>query len=141
MDRELIERKLEDLERYAEELKKVQEKSLKEIRASLLTSWGIEHGLQLAIQSLIDLGAYMLASLGEHRVEDYKDVIDRLGERGIIPADFSRRIRRMAGFRNILVHEYAEVDLGMVRDYLKHRLGDFEQFARYIRRYLDKSSA
>ena len=139
MDRELIERKLEDMERYIEELKAVQGKSLKEMQTSLLTSWGIEHGLQLAIQALIDTGACMLASLGEHRIEEYADVIKKLGERSVIPKAFSQQILGMANFRNLLVHEYAEVDLGKVHDFLKTRLGDFGEFARHIRRYLDKN--
>ncbi len=140
MDRELIERKLEDMERYIEELKPARSKSLKEIQASLLTSWGIEHGLQLAIQALIDTGACMLASLGEHRIEEYSDVIKKLGERNVIPKDFSQQILGMANFRNLLVHEYAEVDLEKVYDFLKNRLGDFETFARHIRRYLDRKT-
>lgn len=140
MDRELIERKLEDMERYVEALKAAQGVSLKEMRASFLTSWGIEHGLQLSVQALIDTGACVLASLGEHRIEEYGDVIKKLGERSVIPKDFSRQIQGMANFRNLLVHEYAEVDLEKVHHFLKTRLGDFGEFARHIRRYLDSKS-
>lgn len=139
MDRELVERKLGELERYLQELKRLRAKSLKELRASLSTSWAVEHGLQLAIQSVIDTGNHLLASLGEHRIEEYVDVIDRLGERDILPAAFARRIRKMAGFRNILVHEYVEVDLKTVHGFLKNRLGDFDQFVSYIKRYVASS--
>ncbi|MBI3333108.1 MAG: DUF86 domain-containing protein [Candidatus Omnitrophica bacterium] len=75
-------------------------------------------------------------SLDEHQIEDYVDVIDRLGERRILPKDFARQIRKMAGFRNLLVHEYAEVNLATVHDVLQNRLGDFEKFARHIQKYL-----
>ncbi|HZX49455.1 MAG TPA: hypothetical protein VFF47_09595 [Nitrospirota bacterium] len=33
--------------------------------------------------------------LGEQEIEDYVDVIDKLGERGIIPPAFSQSIRGM----------------------------------------------
>lgn len=138
MDRELVERKLRELERYTRELKRLRGKSLKELKASLSASWAVEHGLQLAIQTLIDIGNHLLASLSEHQIEDYVDVIDKMGERGILPAAFARRIREMAGFRNILVHEYVEVDLETVHDVLKNRLSDFDQFAQHIERYLAK---
>ncbi len=39
----------------------------------------------------------------------------------------------MAGFRNILVHGYDTVDLAVVEDVVKHRLGDLVQFAEVVR--------
>jgi uncharacterized protein YutE (UPF0331/DUF86 family) len=38
----------------------------------------------------------------------------------------------MAGFRNILVHEYLEIDRRRVFSALKNDLGDFEKFIRAI---------
>ena len=138
MDQLLILRKLRELERYTKELKRLRGKSLEHLRASLATSWAVEHGLQLAIQVTIDVGNHILVSLEEHQIEEYADVIDKLGTRGILPKTFAQQIREMAGFRNLLVHEYAEVDLEKVHGFLKTRLGDFSEFARYIRRYLKK---
>ena len=40
----------------------------------------------------------------------------------------------MIGFRNVLVHEYVDVDLAIVRDVVDHRLADFEAFVEAIRR-------
>ena len=42
----------------------------------------------------------------------------------------------MAGFHNVLVHLYLEVDPHKVYSYLQHDLGDFELFAQYIAEYL-----
>ncbi|MEP6866033.1 MAG: HepT-like ribonuclease domain-containing protein [Deltaproteobacteria bacterium] len=36
------------------------------------------------------------------------------------------------GLRNVLVHEYVEVDLAIVRDVVEHRLGDLEAFVASI---------
>jgi len=40
--------------------------------------------------------------------------------------------------RNILVHMYAEVDVEMVYEILQNNLGDFDEFTKYIARYLEK---
>jgi uncharacterized protein YutE (UPF0331/DUF86 family) len=45
----------------------------------------------------------------------------------------------MVGFRNVLVHGYAEVDPAVVVDVLVHRLGDLEGFVRSIRGRLEGS--
>ena len=39
----------------------------------------------------------------------------------------------MAGFRNVLVHGYDDVELPIVRDILENRLGDLERFVELIR--------
>jgi uncharacterized protein YutE (UPF0331/DUF86 family) len=39
----------------------------------------------------------------------------------------------MAGFRNVLVHGYSAVDLGIVRDVLESHLGDLLGFVGAIR--------
>ncbi len=41
---------------------------------------------------------------------DYYESILRLGELDVLPADFAKRLAPLAGFRNILVHEYLVVD-------------------------------
>jgi uncharacterized protein YutE (UPF0331/DUF86 family) len=42
----------------------------------------------------------------------------------------------MAGFRNLLVHGYDEVDLAIVRDVLEHHLGDLDAFVVTVRAQL-----
>ena len=42
----------------------------------------------------------------------------------------------MAGFRNILVHEYLEIDRRRVYQILKDDLDDFERFIRAVSKLL-----
>jgi uncharacterized protein YutE (UPF0331/DUF86 family) len=97
----------------------------------------VEHGFQIAIQTLLDVGNHILAAQGANGVEEYADVQESLAERGVLPRDFAESIRGMAGFRNLLVHGYARVDLARVHEFLRTRLGDFEAFAGHVLRYLE----
>lgn len=136
MDTNVIRKKLGELEEYVRTLENFKRYSLNELREDRGKVWSVEHGLQLSVQILIDIGNHILASLGEQEIEDYVDVIDRLGEKGIIPSKFAESIRGMAGFRNILVHEYATVDLKQVYNVLHTRLNDFREFARHVDIYI-----
>lgn len=138
IDKEVIMKKTQELSRYVKELEELKNLSLEEVSLSLQKTWSIEHGLQLAIQSVIDIGNHILAALGENHIEEYVDIIDKLGEKEIIPVSFAKQIRDMAGFRNILVHEYIKVDLNQVYRVLQNRLGDFQKFISYINNYLKK---
>ena len=95
----------------------------------------VEKGLEILIQNLLDIGAHLLAPEIKNDWEDYGEVILKLGKHGVIPQEFSDRIKGMAGLRNILIHEYLRIDLNKLFDYLKYRLEDFIQFIRYIREY------
>lgn len=95
-----------------------------------------ERCLQLAIESILDVTHYILAQKNLPRAEG-ADAISGLGQYYIIPADFAEQIRPMAGFRNILVHEYLKIDRNKVYDYTQ-RLNDFRKFAAYVVEFLEK---
>ena len=136
MDKAIITKKIEELELYLKELERLKILTLDDIKKSKEKAWSVEHGLQLSIQIVIDVGNHILASISENQIEDYADIIDKLGEHSIVPIEFAEKIRDMAGFRNILVHDYIKLDLSRLYDILQNRLGDFKQFIEYIKKYI-----
>jgi uncharacterized protein YutE (UPF0331/DUF86 family) len=58
------------------------------------------------------------------------------GEIDVLDHEFARQFRNVAGFRNVLVHGYLEVDLELLHVLLHERLGDFESFAARIDAYV-----
>lgn len=68
----------------------------------------------------------------------YSNIIIKLAELGAILVEFGERIKGMAGFRNILVHEYANVDLTKLVMVLNTGLDDLREFAGYIMQYIDR---
>jgi uncharacterized protein YutE (UPF0331/DUF86 family) len=87
-----------------------------------------ERQLQVAIQAAIDIGNHLLADLDLGTAKDYKDIFRILSEHRIIPNRLASRLSSMTGLRNVLVHDYLEVDLGIVFAILKSDLPDFEKF-------------
>ena len=47
--------------------------------------------------------------------------------------------RPIAGFRNVLVHGYLQVDLSVVEEILKTKLDELEEFARRVEAYLARA--
>ena len=138
VDKELIINKLQELNRYLKELEDSKNISLDEFHSSIGKQWMVCHGIQLSIQSLIDVGNHILAALGENQIEDYSDIIDKLGERNILPSEFAQSIRGMVGLRNILVHEYARLDIKIIYDILQNQLEDFYMFTKHINQFLNR---
>ena len=96
----------------------------------------VEHTLQCAIQAALDVGSHIVSDdrLGEP--ETGRDVFRLLGKAGMLPADLAGRLERMAGFRNVVVHLYQDVDVAIVRDVVENHLGDLLDFVTAIRRRL-----
>ena len=65
--------------------------------------------------------------------------IDALVDVGVVPAEFARRFRGVAGFRNVLVHGYLDLGLERVHELLSVGLDDFTEFARRVERFVERS--
>lgn len=99
------------------------------------TRLAAEHALQLAIQSCIDIGAHLISELGFEAPADYRGVFASLCLAGLDP-QLAERLAAAAGMRDILVHDYLDVDDRLVWDALG-RLDDLRAFAGTVLRMID----
>lgn len=137
IDKLAIERKLIDLNKNIKMLEELKRITFDDLKNSLKDQWAIFYGLQISIQIVIDTGNHILAALQENQVEEYADIIDKLGTKKIIPEKFAKRIRGMAGLRNLLVHEYGIINIEKIFYVLQNDIDDFKEFKNYIIKYLD----
>ncbi len=133
-DVELVAKKLAEIETYVRELSTLSQPE--EIARDVKEERFVAHTLQLAIQAVLDVASHIVSDerLGEPRAS--RDLIDLLRRDGLVAADQVATLGRMVGFRNLLVHEYAKVDLAIVRDIVERRLDDLLGFVAAIRRRL-----
>jgi len=95
-----------------------------------------EHHLRRALEAVFDVGRHIIAKEGWGHPQDYRSIIMLLGQKKVIPLEFARQIGGMAGYRNRLVHGYAEVSPEEMHGLLRRRLGDLKTFCRYVLEYL-----
>lgn len=136
IDRSVVRRHLLALDTALATLDRHRGLTASELVADREKLWVVERGLQLCAQNALDAATHLAATAGRD-VPDYASAIDRLAELGILPQDFAARFRAIAGFRNVLVHGYLEVDLRIVEAMLTTRLDDFREFARHIDTHLE----
>ncbi|MBM3706194.1 MAG: DUF86 domain-containing protein [Actinobacteria bacterium] len=138
VDRLQVEKKLKELKKNLKLLYELRNIPYDDFTVSLKDQWAVFYGLQISIQIIIDIGNHILASLNENQIEEYSDIIDKLGKREIIPESFAGKIIGMPGLRNILVHEYGIINTERIYEILQNNLNDFEEFELYIKKYLEK---
>jgi uncharacterized protein YutE (UPF0331/DUF86 family)/predicted nucleotidyltransferase len=135
-DRASILDRLRRLERYVTALQNMQHISWEEFQEDIGKQWQVEHGLQLCVQSVLDVATHLISAMNLGMPTDYTEALVILGRSGVIPQEFAQEIKGMAGFRNILVHEYTDVDTAEVYRHLLEDLDHFRAFIGYIIEFL-----
>ena len=130
-----IERRLDELSGRLARLEPLKSKSKAEFDADPYLRDIAERNLEVAAQCVLDVSHRLISLAGGPRPRDYYEAILHLGELGVLPPDFAAHLAPLAGFRNILVHEYLEVDWQEVYRNLQ-QTGDLAQFAEMVRKWM-----
>jgi len=96
---------------------------------------GVKYTFVTAIEACVDVAQHICATEGWGPPADNGDAVRLLGEHGILTTELAVSMRKAVGFRNILVHDYIEVDDSIVVDRLKS-LDDLEEFVRHVAAYV-----
>lgn len=130
-DLELIEKKLALIETCVQELRDLArpERLSNDVREARF----VEHTLQIAIQAALDVASHIVSARRLGEPETNRALFDSLRRAGLIPEGLAETLYAMAGFRNVLVYGYQEVDLTIVRDILEHHLDDLLAYCRTVR--------
>jgi uncharacterized protein YutE (UPF0331/DUF86 family) len=99
-----------------------------EFETSLLRQDAILLNLQRTCEASIDLAAHVIRLKKLGLPQNSRDVFVLLQEAQLIDSELSQNLQRMVGFRNIIVHNYQELNLELVRNLIEKRLVDFELF-------------
>ncbi|MGH3097568.1 MAG: type VII toxin-antitoxin system HepT family RNase toxin [Streptosporangiales bacterium] len=87
-----------------------------------------------AIEGCVRVAQHLLASEGWAIPETNADAFRQLAKHDVLDAQVAESMARAVGFRNVLVHEYADVDDDRVVAQLDH-LDDLEGFTRQVTRW------
>ncbi len=115
-----------------------QERPLEDLRSDHTLRGAVERYLGLAIESCLDIGEMIISREGLKKPETYREVIEILGDANILPKDFAERFASAAGFRNLLIHRYTDIDTVQLYSFLQDKLEDFEEFSKTIADYLSR---
>ncbi|UMZ74974.1 type VII toxin-antitoxin system HepT family RNase toxin [Natranaerofaba carboxydovora] len=135
VDKELVENRLHRLEHILRKLNKISKTEKNEFTNNEGLQDQAERNLQLAAQICIDIGNHIISDEGFRSPAGYGEIFQVLKEEGIIDEDLAETMRKIAGFRNILVHDYLKVDINIVYSTLQ-RLEDFKTFAKEIGEFI-----
>lgn len=132
----VIENKISSITQYVTFLKKYAVHSRQEIENDITLRGAVERYLYLAVQATINLAEATIAFKNLRKPTTYSESFEILKEADLIDAALAEKLMRMAGFRNVIAHDYEKIDFSVVYDALKNKMGDIEAFVTVIKKAL-----
>lgn len=135
VDKEVVKARLLKLEEYINDLKDYQNIKQAEYKQNKLTKRFVERTLHLAIESCLDIGSHIISDERLGTTNSNVDIMKILADNDIIEKNVDTYIK-MAKFRNVIVHDYANLDLEIIHQILTNNVDDLENFLLWIRDYI-----
>jgi uncharacterized protein YutE (UPF0331/DUF86 family) len=139
-DAEIVRDRESRIRRYVEDLRAMARTTEGAFLENRERQYAVLHALQLAIEASVDIATHICAADNLGIPGSYAETFDLIEKAGIVDAATGEDLKRMARFRNRIVHFYGEIDLHVVYRTLQDHLGDFDRYLTAIERYLDRTA-
>ena len=123
-------------------LNRLEEKKpdIKKITEDFDLLFSVEHMLHTAIEAAVNISEHIIAGLNLGHPDEAKESFKILAKNGIISDSLAQKLDRAPGMRNILVHEYADIDPDQVIKVISGgKLEDLKQFSKQVTKFLQRN--
>ncbi|MBC7320482.1 DUF86 domain-containing protein [bacterium] len=138
LDRDLILRKISELEEYLSQLREVKDITLEDFLKDWKVQRAVERILQISIEICIDIANHIISSEDWRVPVSYSDTLRVLKENKVIDDELFNIMERMVKFRNIIVHNYDRIDQAVIINILRNNLNDFVRYKDSIIEWISK---
>ncbi|TSA49846.1 MAG: DUF86 domain-containing protein [Nitrosomonadales bacterium] len=132
MDREVVEQKLESLRRCLRRIETKRPPDAATLIADIDLQDIISLNLSRAVQISVDIGAHLIAGMEVPPPDTMGQTFDLLAQEGVLNNELANSLKKAVGFRNIAVHNYENINWGIVHSLVKYHLADFSEFAKVV---------
>jgi uncharacterized protein YutE (UPF0331/DUF86 family) len=132
MDRYVIDDKLERLRRCIQRIEHKRPALLADLVADYDLQDILSVNLERAIQLCVDIAAHIIAAREISAPTTMAAAFESLQVLQVLSPELATSMKKAVGFRNIVVHNYQEIDWEIVFNICHHKLDDFRAFAQAI---------
>ena len=114
-----------------------------EIARDFVKQAAVERILERIITRAIDVNQHLIAELSSKDTsppKDYRETFLLLAELGVYPKSFAGEIAKSISTRNVLVHEYDNVDQSLIYDSIRDCLRDYQRYIEYLLKFISRKN-
>ena len=131
-----IRKRLVSLQRILGELEKYRDSDVEELRSDLSQMYAVFFMLQVVIDLATDINQHIAATTLYVADSNSRRGFEDLIRAGVLPSDLEQDFYKSAALRNVITHQYVEVDLGIVSNSIPRVLDVYTQYVKSISRWL-----
>ena len=139
VDIAIVQRKLGIIQRSIQSLDQAELGDLEQYKSDLWLRKGTERLLQEAIEAALDTASHLVVRAGRPAPADFYSSFLELAEVGAIDRELASALAPAAGLRNRLVHEYDDLDDGIVLQSTGKALELLPRFIAQVQAYLQRA--
>ena len=88
----------------------------------------VTHNLFVMLQNVIDIGTHLISDLGLEEPDFLGEIPELLAKEKIIEEQLKKPLKSMIGLRNIIAHEYGDLNFSIIYTIIQEKLDDVNQF-------------
>ena len=138
MDKDRILSKIDEINKYLEELGEIELTDFEEYKNSVQKKRACERLLQISIEAIIDVCNILISDLKLGLPSEEEELFDKLEKRKVISKEMRNVLYGMKSMRNILVNKYGVVKDEIIFETLSENLNDFDKFKEEILKFLKR---
>lgn len=138
-DKDRVAKGLSDILDAKSELQKILSAGRGPFLSDKKNALAVKYLLIEAVEAIIDVCQHLLAKARGAACNGYVDCIVKAGEHGIIKADLSNKLRKLADLRNSLIHRYWIINDEQLFTQCIENLDDFSDFSLQIKEFIART--
>jgi uncharacterized protein YutE (UPF0331/DUF86 family) len=139
MNRDYLVEQLQLIQEYVTRARAISGHTREEFLQNYLLSDAAVRELSVLFETSHNIAKHLVAESGWRGASSKAEAFEILAENDVLPQDICDALRQASRFRNLVTYQTAIVSNEVVFDVLKERLGDFEQFAVHVARWLERN--
>ncbi|MBU5294436.1 DUF86 domain-containing protein [Anaerosalibacter bizertensis] len=132
VDVEVIKQRLNQLSTSINKIERFKEISLEEFLKDDIIQDVVEYNLLISINMMIDIATHIVVDNNMGSPETLGEAFNILNKEKYLNDEETKVYRNMVGLRNILSHEYINIDKKIIYSILKNNLIDIKKFVIFV---------
>lgn len=139
LDPEAVRRRLVEIDRLLRWLGELGTPDGDTLRRDWRTRLLVERILEQLVEMAVGVNLHVTAALGLAGGDGYRDSFDAAAEAGVIGVDLAAALAPSASMRNVLVHNYLDVDLSIISAAIPLAHENYAGYRRAVALWLERS--
>jgi uncharacterized protein YutE (UPF0331/DUF86 family) len=137
MSKEVLHKKIDQIQELISELEELLEKPFDEFAGSFIYVRAAERNFQLIVDMASDINTHILVANGKKTPDSYKQSFSDLAKINLLYRELIHKLVNTAKLRNVLVHEYDfEEDYEKFYTSAKESIPAYKEYIRIIYKYV-----